>query len=72
MEPADIRSMLESNGEVMVAVSEFDEPLELHLHDTEVGDDSVTLELSDGEVVFDVGAVTGAWYHLHSTEDLGL
>lgn len=72
MDATEIREMLESKGEVMVQVADFDEPLELHLHDTEVGADTITLQLADGEVVFDADAVSGAWYHLHTAEDLGL
>lgn len=67
-----LRSQLEEAGEVMVMVGEFDEPLELHLHDTEIGDDTVTLQLSDGVLTFDVDEVTGLWKHYHSTEDYGL
>jgi len=72
MEAADLRSMLEENGELMVKVAEFDQPLELHLHDTDIGDDVVRLELTDGIINFDVDEVTGAWQHTHSLADLGL
>ncbi|AKH97281.1 hypothetical protein [Halanaeroarchaeum sulfurireducens] len=72
MEPSDLEAMLEEYGELMVAVSEFDQPLELHLHDTEIGDDFVRLELTDGVLKFDVDEVSGAWQHTHSLEDLGL
>lgn len=64
--------MLEENGELMVKVAEFDETVELHLHDTEIGDETVHLELTDGTLKFDVDAVSGAWQHTHSLEDLGL
>ncbi len=67
-----LRSQLEEAGEIMVTVGEFDEPLELHLHDTEIGDDTVTLQLSDGVLTFDVDEVTGTWKHYHSTDDYGL
>ncbi|MEF8831884.1 MAG: hypothetical protein V5A23_10160, partial [Halobacteriales archaeon] len=70
MESGDLREMLEANGELMVAVAEFDQPLELHLHDTEIGDDAVRLELTDGVLTFDVDEVTGAWQHTHSLADL--
>lgn len=56
----------------MVTVEEFDEPFELHLHDTEIGDETVTLELSDGELVFNIDAVTGYWTHTHSLGDYDL
>jgi len=72
MEASDLRSMLEENGELMVKVAEFDEPLELHLHDTDIGDDVVRLELTDGIINFDVDEITGAWQHTHSLADLGL
>ena len=60
MDAEDLQAMLEKNGELMLAVSEFDEPLELHLHDTEIGEDKVRLELTDGIVKFDVDEVSGA------------
>jgi hypothetical protein len=72
MDPADLQSMLEENGELMVNVTEFPEPLELHLHDTDIGDDVVTLQLTDGIINFDVDEITGAWQHTHSLADLGL
>jgi len=72
MDADDLQAMLEKNGELMLAVSEFDEPLELHLHDTEIGEDKVRLELTDGIVKFDVDEVSGAWQHTHSLADLGL
>ena len=72
MDPADLRAMLEENGELMVTVTEFDQPLELHLHDTDIGDDVVTLQLTDGVITFDTDEVVGAWQHTHSLADLGL
>ena len=72
MDAEDLRSMLEENGELMVMVAEFDEPIELHLHDAEIGDETVRLELTDGIINFDIDDVTGAWQHTHSLEDLGL
>ncbi|MFW5956692.1 MAG: hypothetical protein ACOCQY_04745 [Halorhabdus sp.] len=72
MEADDLKSMLEANGELMIAVADFEQPLELHLHDAEIGEESVRLELTDGVLTFDVDAVTGAWQHTHSLEDLGL
>jgi hypothetical protein len=72
MDAEDLRAMLETNGELMVKVTEFGEPLELHLHDTDIGDETVTLELTDGILTFDVDEVTGAWQHTHSLADLGL
>ena len=72
MDATELQAMLEEYGELMVAVSEFDQPLELHLHDTEIGDEFVRLELTDGILKFDVDEVTGAWQHTHSLADLGL
>lgn len=72
MDPNNLQSLLEENGELMVKVAEFDETVELHLHDTEIGDETVTLELTDGTLEFDVDAVSGAWQHTHSLGDLGL
>ncbi|WP_225336209.1 hypothetical protein [Halomicrobium urmianum] len=72
MDPEDLQSMLKENGELMVKVAEFDETIELHLHDTEIGDETVHLELTDGTLEFDIDAVSGAWQHTHSLEDLGL
>ena len=64
--------MLEENGELMVQVAEFDIPLELHLHDTEIGDETVRLELTDGILNVNIEDITGAWQHTHSLADLGL
>ncbi|MFB6131918.1 MAG: hypothetical protein ABEJ44_00755 [Halanaeroarchaeum sp.] len=72
MDPNDLETMLAEYGELMVAVSEFDEPLELHLHDTEIGEEFVRLELTDGVLKFDVDEIAGAWQHTHSLSDLGL
>ena len=72
MEATELTEMLEENGELMVAVSEFDEPLELHIHDTQIDEENVTLQLTDGLLKFDVDEITGAWQHTHSLADLGL
>ncbi|MFP4530270.1 MAG: hypothetical protein ACLFNC_03165 [Halodesulfurarchaeum sp.] len=72
MNAEDLQAMLEKNGELMVAVSEFEQPLELHLHDAEIGDEMVRLELTDGVIKFDIDEVAGAWQHTHSLADLGL
>lgn len=64
--------MLEENGELMVQVAEFDIPLELHLHDTEIGDETVRLELTDGILNVNIEDITGAWQHTHSLADFGL
>ncbi len=72
MKAETLRSELEANGELMVKVEEFEMPLELHLHDTEIGEEEVALELADGSLTFDLDAVTGYWQHYHSLADYGL
>lgn len=72
MDPEKLRSEIEEAGEVMVAVEEFETPLELHRHDTEIGDEVVTLELADGTLTFGVDSVTGFWRHYHSLGDYDL
>jgi hypothetical protein len=72
MNADDIQAMLEKNGEIMVEVAEFDTPLELHLHDTEITEEMIRLQLTDGKLKFDVDDVVGAWQHTHSLADFGL
>lgn len=72
MDPDTLREKLDRNGELMVTVTEFDMPLELHRHDTEIGEELVTLELADGSLEFAVDEVVGAWKHYHSLADYGL
>lgn len=72
MDAETLQAKLEENGELMVNVEEFEVPLELHLHDAEIGEETVTLELADGELAFDLDAVTGYWKHYHSLADYGL
>ncbi|MFC3957546.1 hypothetical protein [Halovivax cerinus] len=72
MDPQTLRDRLQENGELMVNVSDFDAQIELHLHDTEIEEDTVTLELVDGTLEFDTDEVIGAWKHYHSLEDYGL
>jgi len=38
---SDLQAELEEKGELMLTVSEFDEPLEMHLHDTEINEETV-------------------------------
>ena len=38
VDTAELQSELEQKGELMIAVSEFDEPIKMHLHDTEIAD----------------------------------
>ncbi|MCX2818726.1 hypothetical protein EGH25_05090 [Haladaptatus sp. F3-133] len=68
----ELNERLEKNGELMIAVSDFDKPIELHLHDTEVNEETVHLELTDGDLTFDVEEIVAAWHHTHSLKDLGL
>lgn len=72
VEADDLQEKLEQNGELMIAVSEFDDPLELHLHDTEIDDETIQVQLTDGILTFETDAVVAAWHHTHSLEDLGL
>lgn len=72
MDAEDLQSMLDENGELMVMVAEFDEPIELHLHDTDIGDETIRLQLTDGIINFDIEDITGVWQHTHSLADLGL
>ena len=72
VETAELQSELEAKGELMLAVSEFDEPLEMHLHDTEIEDGVITIQLTDGVLTFDVDAVVAVWHHTHSLADFGL
>lgn len=72
MDADTLRSELDKTGELMVNVEEFGTPLELHLHDTTIEAESVTLELADGELTFALGSVTGYWKHYHSLSDYEL
>ncbi|WP_290814535.1 hypothetical protein [Halovivax sp.] len=72
MHPETLRAKLDEYGELMVTVTEFDQPLELHRHDAEIGDELVTLELADGTLEFAVDEVVAAWKHYHSLADYGL
>ncbi len=72
MNTETLQSALEESGELMLNVEEFDEPLELHLHDTEFDDETITLQLADGTLTFSVDAVVGYWHHHHSLSDYGL
>ena len=72
VETAELQSELEEKGELIIAVSEFDEPLEMHLHDTEIEDGVITIQLTDGVLTFDVDEVVTVWHHTHSLADFGL
>ena len=72
MNADELQRMLDEDGEVMVQVADMDVPLELHLHDSEIGKESVVLELADGEIRFDLADVSAAWKHYHSLADYGL
>ena len=69
---SDLRAELEEKGELMLAVSEFDEPLEMHLHDTEINEETVKIELTDGVLTFDIDEIVATWHHTHSLADFGL
>lgn len=72
MDADTLQDALEESGELMVTVEEFETPLELHLHDTEIGENSIRLELADGTLHFDIDAVNGYWHHYHSLGDYDL
>lgn len=72
MDATALKAQLEEAGELMVLVEEFDEPLELHVHDTEFDDEVVTLHLTDGELQFETDRVAGVWSHSHSLDEYGL
>jgi hypothetical protein len=72
VEADELQAELESKGELMLAVSEFEEPLEMHLHDAEITEDAVRIELTDGVLTFDVDEVVSMWHHTHSLADFGL
>lgn len=66
MDASDLQSKLEEVGELLVAVGEFDKPLELHLHDTEIDEDTVALDLAHGELEFEIEEISGSWKHQHT------
>ena len=72
MDANTLQGQLDESGEVMITVEEFEEPLELHLHDTEIAEDTITLDLSDGTLTVGIDNVTGYWVHKHSLEHYGL
>ena len=72
MDGARIRETLDEAGEVMIIIEEFDEPLELHLHDTDIGEETITVELADGTLTIDLDSITGYWIHRHSLSHYGL
>ena len=72
VETAELQSELEEKGELMLAVSEFDEPLEMHLHDSEIEDGVIEIQLTDGVLTFDIDEVVAVWHHTHSLADFGL
>lgn len=72
MDATDLRSKLEAAGELMVAVGEFEQPLELHIHDTEIGEDTIVIDLADGELEFEIQEISGVWKHKHTLADFGL
>lgn len=72
MDADTLQDALEESGELMIIVEEFETPLELHLHDTEIGEETIRLELADGTLHFSIDAVNGYWHHYHSLDDFDL
>lgn len=72
MDANTLQSTLDDAGELMIAVEEFEVPLELHLHDTDIDEETITLDLSDGSLTVGIDNVTGYWVHKHSLEHYGL
>lgn len=72
MDGERIQETLEEAGEVMVTVEEIEKPLELHLHDTEIGDEVITVDLADGTLTVGLDSISGYWTHKHSLDDYGL
>lgn len=72
MNDEELRNKIAAAGELIVKVEEIDSPLELHVHDTEVADGAVVLELSDGTFEFDIDRIAATWKHYHSLADYSL
>lgn len=72
MDASTLQQQLDDAGEVMIQVEEFDEPIALHLHDTEIGTETIHVELADGKLTVALDAVTGFWIHKHSLGHYGL
>jgi hypothetical protein len=72
LDTEELQSKLEDKGELMLAVSEFDEPLEMHLHDSDIEDGTVKIRLTDGVLTFDIDEIVAVWHHTHSLADFGL
>jgi len=72
MNGKELKEKIENSGELIVKVEEIDAPLELHVHDTTVFKDAVILELSDGEIQFEIDRIAATWKHYHSLSDYGL
>jgi hypothetical protein len=56
----------------MIAVSEFNEPIEMHLRDAEIADGVIITQLIDGVRTFDIDEVVAVWHHTHSLAAFGL
>jgi len=56
----------------MLAISEFDEPLETNFHNTGIEDRIITTELTDCVLTFDLNEVVAVWNYTHSFADFGL
>jgi len=56
----------------MIAVSEFNEPIKMYLHNAEIADGVIITQLIDGVRIFDIDEVVAVWHHTHSLADFGL
>lgn len=72
MDADTLQQQLDESGEVMIQVEEIDEPIALHLHDTDIETDTIHVDLADGELTVALDAVTGFWIHKHSLGHYGL
>lgn len=70
--PKEFETRLQQWGEVMAVVEEIPEPVEFHLHDTELFENYVVHELSDGEVTIDYERIGPVNKHYNSLEEYGL
>ena len=59
MESAELRSKIEGLGEAKVNVGELEISCDVHPQDTDICEDTVPVEMADGELVFDTHAVAG-------------
>lgn len=74
MDRRALQQRLDSNGELLVTLASagYDEPIELHIHDTTFGNGGVKHSLADGEIWFSYGDIESVTIHQQTTTDLGL